>query len=150
MEILLLGQHGQLLLAVAGAVLGHHAQLEVLLRRVGDDLAEQLRKFGGMLRLFPSGLLVVHADLGIALSVRDSRHRQIHTDLGAFAGEVHPQAHVAGHADHMLGGPHLFALGLHKLGAGSLALGAEFGRRIALMYITANRTYIFHRFHRPF
>jgi hypothetical protein len=41
-----------------------------------------------VLSLFISGLLPIQADLRIALTVSDPSHAQIHTNLGALAGEV--------------------------------------------------------------
>ena len=48
-EIELLGEHRELLLAGAGAVLGVDAHFKVLLRAVGEHLAEELGELRGML-----------------------------------------------------------------------------------------------------
>ena len=102
-----------------------------------------------MLGLLPCGLLPVQADLGIALTVGNAGHGQIHTDLAALAVEVITQAlqdlGVAAlrNTDYMLGGPGHFALYLFELGGGRLADGAEFGGRVALMDITADSANIF-------
>ena len=97
-----------------------------------------------MLSLFPSGLFPVQADLGIALAMGHTGHSQVHTDLGALAGEVGAQVshdvlgRTLGHAHHVLSGPaHIGAL-LHELAAGSLALGTFLGGLVAFMNITAN------------
>ena len=50
-QIVLLGQLGQLELAGSGAVLGIHTHLQVLLGAVGDHLAQQLGELGGVLGL---------------------------------------------------------------------------------------------------
>ncbi len=63
----LLGALCQIGLAGGGAVLGLYAHLKVLLGGVGDDLAQQLGELGGVLSLFPRGLLPVQADLGMML-----------------------------------------------------------------------------------
>ena len=58
-EAQFLGLLGNLHLAGGSAVLGLNAHLQVLLGAVGDDLAQQLSKLGGVLGLFISGLLPV-------------------------------------------------------------------------------------------
>ena len=72
-------------------------------------------------------------------------HSQVHTDLGALAGEVGAQIlhdvlrSTLGHAYHMLSSPaHLSAL-LHELLLRSLALGAKIRGRIPFVNITADR-----------
>ena len=52
-QVELLGQRGQLLLAGGRAPLGLSAQLKVLLGRGGHNLTQQLGELGGMLGLFP-------------------------------------------------------------------------------------------------
>ena len=74
-ETLCLCELCKLGLAEGSAVLRLNSHLEVLLRRVGYDLAEELGELGGVLSLFVSCLLPVETDLGIALSVCDSRLR---------------------------------------------------------------------------
>ena len=105
-----------------------------------------------MLGLFVGRLLPVEAYLGITLSVSDSCHCKIHTDLAALAREVVSETlkdlgiDVLCNADNVLGGPgHAFVL-LDKLGAVSSAEGAleALRNRIAFINITANGTYEFH------
>ena len=61
-QIVLLGQLGQLELAQGGAVLGLDPHLQVLLGGVGHDLAQQLGELGGVLGLLIGGLLPVQAE----------------------------------------------------------------------------------------
>ena len=69
-----------------------------------------------MLRFFVSSLLPIKADLRIPFAVRNARHRKVHADFGAFAGEVGAQAlddlriNALGYADNMLGCPIHFIL----------------------------------------
>ena len=106
-----------------------------------------------MLSLLQAGLLPVQADLGIALAVRDTGHRQIHTDLGALALEVgaqtvddlllnllgHIRAEGLAHAHNVLGSPRLLFLLLDELIAGDVAHGT-LGRGIGtLVNVTADR-----------
>ena len=110
-------------------------------------------KLGGVLGFFKSGLFPIQADLGISLAVGDAGHGQIHADLAAFAVKVgaqlvndmlldilrHLGAKGLANADDVFGGPGQFTLHFSKAGTGDLALGAELGRRVAFMNITANR-----------
>ena len=106
-----------------------------------------------MLGLLKAGLLPVHADLGVALAVRNARHRKVHTDFGALAFKICSQpgddllAHIFGNvraellanADNMLRRPDLIGLLLDKLGAGDMAY-RTFGRgNVAFVNITAYR-----------
>ena len=97
-----------------------------------------------MLSLFIGSLLPVQADLGIALTMSDAGHSQIHTDLGALAGKVGTQTlddllgSALRNADHMLGSPAHLALLLGELRGGNTALGALLGGILALEHITAN------------
>jgi hypothetical protein len=90
------------------------------------------------------GLLPVHADLGIALAVGDTSHRQIHTHLGALTIEVGAQIHhdilgrAPGNAQNVLGSPGSLAGLLVELGTGRAALWALFRCGITLVDITAN------------
>jgi len=144
-QVVLLGQLGQLKLAHGGAVLGIHTHLQVLLGGVGQHLAQQLGELGGVLSLLQSGLLPIQADLGIALTVGHTAHSQVHTDLRALTLEVLAQAledllgSALGHAHHVLGGPGLVAALEHKLLLGGLADGAEVGSGISLMDVTTDR-----------
>ena len=152
-EIVLLGELRKLELAVGRAVLGVNAHLKILLGAVGDDLAEKLRELRRVLGLLKAGLLPVHADLGVALAVRNARHRKVHTDFGALAFKICSQpgddllAHIFGNvraellanADNMLRRPDLIGLLLDKLGAGDMAY-RTFGRgNVAFVNITAYR-----------
>ena len=132
-EVGSLGTLGKVDLASGGAVLGLDAELEVLLGGGGHNLAEKLGELGGMLGLLMGGLLVVEADLGIALTEGDARHREVHADLGALAVEVGAEvlddvlgdALSLADADDMLGSPGELALLLGEAGAGALALRAD-------------------------
>lgn len=146
-----LGTLGKIGLAGGGAVLGLNAHLEVLLGRVGYDLAQELGELGGMLGLLVGSLFPVQADLGIALAMSDARHGQVHTDLGALALKVGAQVgndvlrdtlHL-GDAHDVLGSPlELTLLLLQEARTGNAALGALkiLGQLIAveLFHITAN------------
>ena len=55
----LLGFLGQVGLALGGAVLGFHADAQVFLRAGGNDLAQQLREPGGVIRFLERGGLPV-------------------------------------------------------------------------------------------
>src|SRR5699024_10321478 len=70
------------------AVLSVYTHLKVLLCAVCDNLAQKLCKFSSMLCLFPGSLLPVKADLRITLSVSNSGHCQVHTNLRALALRV--------------------------------------------------------------
>ena len=144
-----LGALGQVGLAGGGAVLGLYPHLQVLLGGVGQDLAQQLGKLGGVLGFLKGGGLPVLADLGIALAIGHPAHGQVHTHLGTFAGEVVPQilddilGSALGHANNVLSGPgHLAGL-LDELAGGSLALGALLGGIVAFVDVTANAAYVF-------
>ena len=158
-EAVLLRAGGEVKLALNCAVLAVDAPGEVLLRGVGHiglELgAEELGKFGGVLGLLIGGLLPVEADLGIALAVGDARHAEVHTDLGALAGEVRLEllenVCLVGVGDIgvilyglvvdavLVGGGELYlALYLGEAGAGDLAYGAELGGSVALVDIAAN------------
>ena len=146
-QVLLLGQFGQLRLAEARAKLSLRAQLQVLLGGRGQHLAEQLGKLGGVLRLFQRIALERLGHLGVALALRHAAHGQIHAHFAALALEVGAQAGqdlrvtAGGHADDMLRGIGLFLVhDLDKLAAGRLALGAKLGRGIALIDVTADGT----------
>ena len=144
-EVILLGQLGQLNLAFGRAVLGIHTHFKILLGGVGHDLAQQLGELRRMLSLFIGGLLPVEADFRIALAMRDARHRQIHTNLAALAREVRTQAvddllrAALSYADHMLSRPGALALLLDKLARRHAALRALLRRVLAFPNITANR-----------
>ena len=105
-----------------------------------------------MLSFFVSCLLPVETDLGITLSVGDSRHCKIHADLAALACEVVSETledlgiNVLGNADNMLGSPGHALFLLDELLSGSAADGAleALRNRIAFINITANGTYEFH------
>ena len=152
-KIVLLGELGKLELAGSGAVFGVDAHLKILLGAVGHDLAEEFGKLGGVLGFFKSGLFPIQTDLGITLAVGNAGHSQIHADFAAFSVEVgaqfvddmlldilrHLGAKGLANTDDMLGGPGQLTLHFGEAGAGDLALGAELGRRIAFVNVTANR-----------
>ena len=153
-EVELFGFLGQVRLAGGGAVFGFYAHFEVFLGGVGDDIAQELSEFFGVLGLLKSGPLPVQADLRIAFPVGDAGHGQVHADFAAFAFKVCPQASlnlfrgILRDADDVLCRPgHLAAL-LNKLGAGDVADRALCGGIFAFIDITANRTYEF--FHDTF
>ena len=139
-------------LAEGSAILRLNSHLKVLLRRVGHDLTEKLGELGGVLSFFVSCLLPVETDLGITLSVGDSRHCKIHADLATLACEVVSETledlgiNVLGNADNMLGSPGHALVLLDELLSGSAADGAleALRNRIAFINITANGTYEFH------
>ena len=149
-EVQFLRALGESHLALGRAVLGVYAHLEVLLGAVGDDLTEQLGKLRGVLRLFVSRLLPVQTDLGIALTVRHTRHRQIHTDLGALAHKVGAQAlddllvDTLRNTDYVLSRPGALAALLVELIRTDTANGADLRRLVAVVNITANLTYLLH------
>ena len=91
-KAVLLRAGSQLELAVGRAELAVHTPGEVLLGGIGhvalEVAAEELRELGGVLGFLVGGLLPVQADLGIALTVSDPGHAQIHTHLAALAVEV--------------------------------------------------------------
>ncbi len=83
-------------------------------------------------------------------------HRQVHTDLCAFALEIGPQvghnilAGALRHAHNVLGGPAQVPALLGEFLLGSFALGAGFRGAVAFMDITANRTNkLFHGYFPP-
>ena len=150
-EIVLLCELCKLELACGCAVLGLYTHFKILLGGVGDDLAEKLRKLCCVLRFLKRCLLPVESDLGITLTGCDSAHCEVHTDLGAFAFKIRTEsaddllsyffgnvcAELLADADNVLCCPALLSLHLGELAAGDLALGAEFGRSISLVNITA-------------
>ncbi|CDD84571.1 unknown [Collinsella sp. CAG:289] len=109
-----------------------------------------------MLCLLMGSLLVVEANLRIALAVGNTCHSKVHTNLGALTLEVCTQVgdDVLGHAllgnaHNVLGSPGKAALILlQKTRTGNAALGALkiLGQLIAieLFNITANGAYEFH------
>ena len=138
---------GKLKFALGGAILGIHTHLKVLLGRVGQNFAEELRELGGVLRLLKGSLLPISADLGITLAVRNARHRKVHTYLAALAFKIGLQAVInilgatLGNAENVLRRPSegiifLFA----ELTARHFALGAKLGRNVAFVNVTAYGT----------
>ena len=107
-----------------------------------------------MLRLLQACLLPVQTDLGVALTVRHTRHRQIHTDLGALALEVGAQtvddllADILGnivakdlaYAHNVLGSPGLLRRLQDEFFTADVADRALGGGNITLVNVTANRT----------
>ena len=150
----LLGALGQIHLAGAGAALGVHTHLQVLLGAVGEHLAQQLGKLSSMLSLLKGVTLPSLGDLGIALPVGHTAHGQVHANLAALTVEVGAQAldhilgDVLGNAHHMLGDIGVLAL-LHKLVLGCLADGAEL-RSLTLGNITTDgANELFHAVYLP-
>ena len=145
-QVQLLGLLGQLELTQGSAVLGVHTHLQVLLGGVGQDLAQQLSKLGGVLGLLQSGPAPVLADLREALAVSHTGHRQVHTDLGALADKVLTQTledllgSALRHTDHVLSSPGALSGLLHKLLLGGLTDGAELRSGLTLVNITTDRT----------
>ena len=78
----------QINFASGSTVLSLYTHLQVLLGAVGYDFAQELCEFSSVLSLFVSGFLLVQANFRIALSVSNSCHCQIHTNLRALALEV--------------------------------------------------------------
>ena len=68
-QIQSLGSLSQIRLAGGSAVFRLYAHLQVLLRGVGDDLAQKLCKFSGMLCFFIGSLFPVQANFRVALAV---------------------------------------------------------------------------------
>ena len=91
-EIELLREDGEVFLARACAVLGIDAHLEVLLRGVREDFAEELGEFCRMLSLFERVAFERLCDFRIPLAIGLAAHREVHADFGAFAREVLAQA----------------------------------------------------------
>ena len=167
-QTVLLGAGGQIELALGCAELAVHTPCQVVLGgslHVGlQILAQQLSKLSSVFSLFPSCLLPVQADLGVALAVCDTGHAQVHTNLGALAIEVGHELIedvllvLSGDVGVVLYGlcvnailmdssQLLLALLLNELGSGNLADGAaEIGRQfIAGIDVTTDRTYkLFH------
>jgi hypothetical protein len=102
-----------------------------------------------VLSLFVSGLLPVQADLGIALTMSHTSHSQIHADLGALALEVCTEisldilGNVGSDTDYMLSSISGTLFDLGELLSADTAEGALeiSGKGVALINITANRTY---------
>ena len=98
-----------------------------------------------MLCLFVSGLFPVSAYFRVALSVSDSCHCEIHTYLGALAGEVGAETledligSALSDADGMLCRPdHVVFLDELELGRGSAALRTLSGSLVTLMNVTTD------------
>ena len=110
-----------------------------------------------MLSLFVSDSLVSLCNFGVALSVSNSGHCKVHTNLCALAHEVLVETvddllvvNFLSDADNVLAGKLQSVIGsnLSELGSGSSALGTFFGCGLTLIYIAADRTYkLFHIFY---
>ena len=110
-----------------------------------------------MLCLLVSCLLPVKADLGIAFTVSDASHCQVHADLGALALEVCAQAaddlladafgnvcaEALADADYMLSCPGLLLGLLDELAAGDIADGALLRGSVAFVNVTTYGAYPF-------
>ena len=85
-------------------------------------------------------------DLGIALALRLTAHREVHADLRALAREVHAETlhdllvQTLRGTDDVLARPGHLAFGglLEKLGAGAAALRAAVGGGVAFVDVTAD------------
>ena len=147
----LLGALSQSQLAGGGAALRRDADGKVFLGGGGNNFAQQLGKLCCVLRLFKGDALVSFSNLGEAFAIRLTAHRQVHTDLGALAGEVLAQTlddfgiQTLGNADAMLVRPlDLVFFQQIELGRRCVAVRAELRSLIARMNVTANRTYPLH------
>jgi len=149
-QVKLLGQRGQLLLAGGRAPLSLSAQLQVLLGGGGNNLAQQLGELGSMLGLFPGIALEGLGHFGVAIAVSLTAHGQVHANLGALAVEIHAKAlddagvNTLGHAHTMLVRIGLLFAHELELALGSLALGAEFRSFGTFVNIAANLANPFH------
>ena len=142
-EIELLCQRRQILLALACAMLRRNACFEILFRRCRQHFAEQLRKFRRVLCLFQRITTKRLAYLRISLSMRRSAHRKVHADLTAFAVEIRAQAlknllvDALRHAYHVLVRKHQFAFLLLEFVGIRFADRALNRRLVSFMHITA-------------
>ena len=142
--------------ALAGALFGICAHLDVLLRIGRDDLTEKLGKLCGMLCLFECITLESLSDFRISVALRLTAHGKVPSDFGALAHEVVLKSlHDLGIfdlacADFVLASPDLLSGGHFlnfELGPQGTALRALLGSGIAFMDIAANGAYIsLHRF----
>ncbi len=80
-EVELLSERGEVFLASASAVLGIDAHLEVLLRGVGEDFAEELCEFRCMLSFLECIALESLSDFRIAFAVCLAAHGEVHADF---------------------------------------------------------------------
>ena len=142
----LLGANREFELTVAGARFGVGAHLEVRLRAGGQNFAEQLREFRRVFRFFKGVTLERVGDFRIALALRLTAHREIHSDFAAFAVEVGAKSvhdflivdlAVADRVDGRVGRFARFDQFL-KLRRGRLALRALFRRNVAFVNVTAD------------
>ena len=152
-QLLGAGSDGEL--AFAGTGLGLIALLEVGLG-VPDDLAEEFGDAGGMVGFFQRIAAEGLSDLGIALAVRLTAHGEIHTHLGAFAGEVLAEPgqdfgiHTLGDAKFMLAGPLRISTGgfldFDEFFGLSMAYGALCGGILAFVDVAADEAseFLFH------
>ncbi len=139
-------------LACSRAVLCLHTHLQILLCGIRYHFTEQLGKLSSMLRFLPCCFLVIQTNFRIALTMCDSRHCKIHTNLRALAVEVCPQisndilGNTLCNANHVLCCPcHLVTL-RNKLVSRCLTYRAYLRCLVAFIHITTYGTYKFHSF----
>ena len=145
-EAELLGADGELEFSVAGARFGVGAHLKVRLRAGDEDFAEEFREFRRVFRFFKGVTLERVGDFRIALALRLTAHREIHSDFAAFAVEVGAKSvhdflvvdlAVADRVNGRVGRFARFDQFL-KLRRGRLALRALFRRNVAFVDVTAD------------
>ena len=159
-QAVLLSAGGQIELAGGSAELAVHTPCQVVLGgslHVGlQVLAQQLSELGSVLSLFPGSLLPVQTHLGVALTMGNPGHAQVHTHFGALAVEVGHQLLEdellvllgdVGVVLHGLGVYAVLVLGSQLVGLHDLELGAVYltygalealGDGLAFINITAN------------
>jgi hypothetical protein len=106
---------------------------------------------------FPSGLFVEGSDFGVTFAGGDASHSEVHTNFGAFAGEVHAETfddfrvNTLGNANAVFVSPfHFTGVSLEgELGASATALRALFRGSFADVDITADGAYILVHFFSP-
>ncbi|MPN16405.1 hypothetical protein SDC9_163745 [bioreactor metagenome] len=134
-------------------MLGRSAQFKILLGISINNLAQQLCKLCSMLCLFKGVLGKGSRNFRITLTIGLTAHRKIHTNLGAFAGEVAAQSlqnlgvTIFSNTDLVLICKYktLFC-NLVKLTGGYLTLRTELRGLVTFMNITTNATDKFFHF----
>ena len=147
----------QIRLTCGSAVFRFYTHFKVLLGGVGNDFAQQFGKLGSVLGFFPSRLFPIQTDFGIAFTMGNPRHSQVHTHFRALSVEVGPEVfhYIFGsalrNAYNVFGSPaHSFFL-FNELFLGSLALGALCGSFVTFINIAAYAAYKFcHNINPPY